>query len=161
MVPFGTAAIETDQWAAGIDDARLEQAFLQRDDGSVIFRDERVCSGESDGVAVILDDEAASPPANGGLDRASPGTCPDLEEQMRAGLAMCGPWQKVGVRFAGTQVLPFAHNRLPSLRRPGWRRGFEWIEQAHLGRPVMQHAANYIALGDQGMGAARSNAVRS
>ena len=58
MVPFGTAAIETDGWGAGVGDARLADSFTQQADGSVIFRDESVCAGESDGVAVILDDAA-------------------------------------------------------------------------------------------------------
>lgn len=150
MVPFGTAAIESGEWGAGIGDARLADAFTQRSDGSVVFRDERVCAGDGDGVAVILDAAADGADARGGA-AATPATA-DLEEQMRRGLAGCdAPWQKVGVRFADTNLLPFAHNRLPALRRPGWRRGFEWIEQAHRGREVMQHCARYIALGEDGV----------
>ena len=156
MVPFGTAAIESGEWAAGIGDARLADAFTQRGDGSVVFRDERVCAGERDGIAVILDAAADDDDTD---DRGGVAVCPadaaieralttDFEEQMRRGLAGCdAPWQKVGVRFADTNLLPFAHNRLPALRRPGWRRAFEWIEQAHKGRGVMQHCARYIALG--------------
>lgn len=144
MVPFGTAAIESGDWGAGYRDARHAQTFTQRDDGSLVFRDERVCSGESDGVAVILDTAAASPPAPPGESASA-----NYEEQMRLGLAACAPWQKVGVSFSSARVLPFAHNRLPALRRPGWRRGFEWVEQAHLGRGVMRHAARYIAVGDE------------
>ena len=143
MVPFGTAAIESAEWGAGFRDARLADAFTQRLDGSVIFRDDAVCSGVRDGVAVILVESAASAaPAAASADV-------DYEEQMRRALVMCAPWEKVGVSFASTRVLPFAHNRLPALRRPGWRRGFEWIEQAHLGRGVMRHAARYIALDEQ------------
>jgi hypothetical protein len=43
------------------------------------------------------------------------------------------------------RVLPLAHNKLPALRRGGWRRAFELIEQAHEGRDVMEHAAAFIA----------------
>ena len=141
MVPFGTAAIESGEWSAGLFDARLETGFTHRADGTVVFRDDRVCSGESDGIAAILDGELAPSPA-------APSPDADYEERMRHNLALCAPWQKVGVRFGSTKWLPFAHNRLPALRRPGWRRGFEWIEQAHLGRGVMTHAARYIALGE-------------
>ena len=37
-----------------------------------------------------------------------------------------------------------AHNKLPALRRDGWRRAFEWVEQAHEGEVVMEHAARFI-----------------
>ena len=35
-------------------------------------------------------------------------------------------------------------SELAALRREGWRRAFEWVEQAHLGRPVIEHAARYV-----------------
>ena len=64
---------------------------------------------------------------------------------MRAGLEGCG-WSKVGCAWASAgTATPVAHNKLPALRRPdGWRRGFEAIEGAHEGRPIMAHAAAYI-----------------
>ena len=168
MVPFGTAAIETGGWAAGIGDARLAQSFVQR--GDATFRDERVCAGVADGVAVICEQpggaadavdavadtavaveatEAVVDAAIAAAD-ATAAAAGEYEDQMRAGLSSVS-WSKVGVGFRGAStLLPLAHNKLPALRRPGWRRVFEAIEQAHEGRELMDHCARYILDGLDG-----------
>lgn len=137
MVPFGTAAIEVGGWSAGVGDAALSTRFTQRDD--VSFRDASVCEGRADGVAVIC--EQAGFDSDGG-DR-------DLviEERMRRGLSSVS-WSKCAVGFRGVStLLPMAHNKLPALRRDGWRRAFEFVEQAHEGAGVMQHCAEFIVAG--------------
>jgi len=136
MVPFGTAAIENGCWGAGIDDALHASTFLNRPDAS--FRDALVCSGKRDGVAVIFDNKELPDTA-----REESST---FEEKMWRGLSSV-PWSKVAVAFHGTTTFPFAHNKLPALRREGWRRGFEWIEQAQEGEGVMEHVAQYILSG--------------
>lgn len=134
MVPFGTAAIETAGWAAGVRDGALANEFTKRP--SVQFRDDAVCRGAADGVAVVCEPPAEEPARRGSGD--------DLEETMRRGLSSV-QWSKVGVRFRNANtLLPMAHNKLPALRRDGWRRGFEWVEQAHEGEVVMEHAARFI-----------------
>ncbi len=66
------------------------------------------------------------------------------EGQMRAGLSTVS-WSKVGVAFRSASTLtPLAHNKLPALRRDGWRRVFEWIEGTHEGQVVVEHAARFI-----------------
>jgi len=63
---------------------------------------------------------------------------------MRRALERCG-WSKVACSWrSATTAAPIAHNKLPALRREGWRRGFEALEGADEGRPVMVHAADYL-----------------
>ena len=70
---------------------------------------------------------------------------------MRAGLEGCG-WSKVGCAWASAgTATPVAHNKLPALRREGWRRAFEWVEQAQEGVPVMEDAARFV-VGGRGRG---------
>lgn len=145
MVPFGTAAIEGDgAWGAGCRDEALADAFA-RLRAPVRFMDERVASGEADGVAVIaetlrLDADAAAAAVQTALRQRTA-----FEAAMTTGLNSAG-WSKVAVAFrsAGTWT-PVAHNRLSSLRREGWRRVFERVEQTALGEPIMAHAAEYLA----------------
>ena len=141
MVPFGTAAIETGGWAAGVGDGRLVARFAARRD--VVFRDVEVCGGRADGIGVVC--EQRQERAEEGAEGA------EWEEEMRAGLSAVA-WDKVGVSFraAGT-LTPLAHNKLPALRREGWRRAFEWVEQAQEGVPVMEDAARFV-VGGRGRG---------
>lgn len=133
MVPFGTAAIETSGWGAGVNDAARARDFEARE--GVVFVDRRVADGAADGVAIVCNAPAEHGP---GLDGGG------SEERMRRGLAACS-WEKVACSFRSASTLtPFGHNRLAALRREGWRRAFEWVEQAHLGRPVIEHAARYV-----------------
>ena len=143
MVPFGTAAIEAGDWGSGVNDATLASAFWGRSEG-VRFRNEAVCRGTASGVAVVIDQRAKEdivtvPMRADGADV--------YEERMRLGLSSVS-WSKVGVAFVGaTTLLPMAHNRLPALRREGWRRALEYVEQANQGVDVMEHAAQYILQG--------------
>ena len=144
MVPFGSAAFEAKPWAAGIGDGKLVEAFTSREDATHrrLYLNNAVCQGECDGVGIIID---ALPPASDGADDDR-GEMEGPAAIMARGLAACGPWSKVGVRFqSATTKLPMAHNRLAALRRPGWRRAFEFIEQAHRGKPIMEHCAKFIA----------------
>ena len=121
MVPFGTAAIEGGEYGAGIGDGRLARRFVNRPDAS--YRDESVCKGEASGVGVICEQRAT----------IAGGEAGDYEEMMRSGLSTVS-WEKVGVGFKGaTTFTPLAHNKLPALRREGWRRAFEWVEKAYEG----------------------------
>ena len=136
MVPFGTAAIEGAGWAAGVGDATRAKYFYEGAP-DLSFIDQSVCTGAADGVAVVR--ECAAEGGSG--DQAGSA---EMEELMRRGLSSVG-WSKVAVAFRGaTTLTPLAHNKLPALRRPGWRRAFEWVEQAHEGRVVVEHAVRYI-----------------
>ena len=143
MVPFGTAAIETGRWGAGIRDEQLASDFYSTGRAGIDFVDRRVCDGDEDGIAVVC--EVPAEHARG--DELADATPPDdatLEEAMRRGLSACS-WSKVAVSFRGaTTASPLAHNRLPALRREGWRRPLQWVEQPQLGDPIMTHAARYI-----------------
>ena len=135
MVPFGTAAIEGGEYGAGIGDGRLARRFVNRPDAS--YRDESVCKGEASGVGVICEQRAT----------IAGGEAGDYEEMMRSGLSTVS-WEKVGVGFKGaTTFTPLAHNKLPALRREGWRRAFEWVEKAYEGTGVMEHCARFIVEG--------------
>mmetsp|Transcript_56761 Transcript_56761/g.130342 ORF Transcript_56761/g.130342 Transcript_56761/m.130342 type:complete len:374 (-) Transcript_56761:188-1309(-) len=134
MVPFGTAAIEADAWGAGIGDERAAKQFIHRPCSVTV--DTGILGGRGSGVGMLLDvapSSSIATPQNG-----------DLEGVMAVQLNSCG-WTKVVCRFQGASTwMPMAHNKLAALRREGWRRVFEWIEQAHEGAPVMQHLANFI-----------------
>ena len=145
MVPFGTAALETGDWAAGVNDGALAKTYLDRPGAS--FRDDLVCRGLEDGVAAVWEGDAAPPPPSPPPPLEGPAEAEEVtyEERMRCGLEQCGPWSKAAVAFrTATTLTPFAHNRLVALRREGWRRGFEFIEQAHVGERVCAHCAQYI-----------------
>ena len=144
MVPFGSAAFEAKPWAAGIGDGKLVEAFTSLEDATHrrLYLNDAVCQGECDGIGIIID--ALLPASERADDDKEEMEGP--EDIMARGLAACGPWSKVGVRFrSATTRLPMAHNRLAALRRPGWRRAFEFIEQAHRGQPIMEHCAQFIA----------------
>lgn len=133
LVPFGTAAIEGGRWGAGVYDARHADDFLQPADG-LVFVEPRVWAGEVDGIAAVR--EAGVSDAGGG---GGP-----VQEAMVAGLNTCS-WSKVAVSFRGASTaLPVAHNRLPALRRDGWRKAFSVLEKTHLGVPIMSDVARYV-----------------
>lgn len=145
MVPFGTAAFELDaggagRWGAGVGDAWRMAAWAE----ACEFCDSAVLAGEASGICGVRD-VAPRPPSASEEEAAGGGAADGWEEAMRAGLEGCG-WSKVGCAWASAgTATPVAHNKLPALRRPdGWRRGFEAIEGAHEGRPIMAHAAAYI-----------------
>lgn len=142
MVPFGTAAFETAAasaatWTFGFRDSHLAHNFARAP--GVRFVDESVLSGSRDGIAVVKEDSPA------GLDvRLSQVVAETREGRMAASINALG-WSKVGVIFRSAgRLSPLAHNRLPALRRDGWRRGIDALEQVHQGRPVMLHAAQYL-----------------
>ena len=133
---LSTAAIEGGGYAAGLGDARFAQAFTQRADAT--YRAEAVCRGDADGVAIVCEPEPLASSAFSSDEEAP------YEERMRRGLSSVR-WQKVGVRFRGAStLLPMAHNKLPALRRQGWRRAFEFVEQAHEGEGVMEELGEWM-----------------
>ena len=146
MVPFGTAAMETGEWASGINDARLMSKMLNRPDAS--FRDDLVIRGLDDGVAAVWEEDASDSGRSGGGATTTVSVEEGYEERMRRNLEECAPWSKAAVSFrTATTLTPMAHNRIVALRREGWRRGFEYLEQAHVGESVCQHCARYILEG--------------
>lgn len=104
-------------------------------------------SGEADGVGV-LKEVPCSHPAPWAADLSAPHAAGTREQRMADAINSAG-WSKVGVQFRSAgELFPVAHNKLAALRRDGWRRAFEVLEQAHEGRPVMEHAARYL-LGEE------------
>lgn len=162
MVPFGTASIELDasgggtgsggdgdRWGAGIGDAARAAAFARGGEGCT-FYDEAVLTGRSSGICAVRTAPQPQPspaqPREEESERQAHArlASTDPEEAMRRALERCG-WSKVACSWrSATTAAPIAHNKLPALRREGWRRGFEAIEGADEGRPVMVHAAGYL-----------------
>jgi hypothetical protein len=142
QVPFGTAAFETaaasaSAWSFGFRDHHLAHHFARAP--GVLFVDEQVLSGARDGIAVVKEElPAALDVSLGQIQSDTP------EGRMAASIHSLG-WSKVAVAFRSAGLLsPLAHNKLPALRRDGWRRGIDALEQVHQGRPVMWHAAQYL-----------------
>ena len=140
MVPFGTAAMMGTPWGAGAADERYAAAFEASRTTALTFPGGRGFVDEGD-----------APSPDGGRRGADAANVPwegatrlPWEERMRLGLRAAS-WSRVSIRFddVGT-FAPLAHNRLPCVRRRGWRRAFEWVEQAHKGAPVVEHAARYL-----------------
>eukprot|EP00967_Tisochrysis_lutea_P063263 scaffold81534_cov31-Tisochrysis_lutea.AAC.2 len=139
MVPFGTAAFEEDStWSAGFRDSQLARQFAQA--RGVHFIDEDVLNGLRDGIAVMKEE----PPVDASILKPVDQMDGTSEEKMAAAINAVG-WSKVAIAFRSVGTFkPMAHNKLPALRRDGWRRGFEAIEGAQEGRPVMWHAARFL-----------------
>ena len=142
MVPCGTAAILGEgggtgrRWGAGIGDASKERAaeLMRRcDRRSRAFVDEAVLRGEASGIGLVYEEPRSDEMGTGG----------DVEAAMSRALNACG-WSKVFCAWQSAAILPLAHNKLPALRREGWRRGFEVIERAGEGRVVMEHASRFL-----------------
>jgi len=110
------------------------------------FTDEKVLTGEADGIGVLwrrgTRSEATVPPS--ASMRAGENIDDAIEDEMCNQLNAL-EWSKVGVGFSGvSSLMPLAHNKLAALQREGWRKVFESIEGAADGEPIMQHAAEYI-----------------
>ena len=155
MVPFGTAALES-AWGAGVGDGRraeeLARLLLRPTGGqragegaAAAGVDEAALSGRADGLALVRQPGEGLLGPDGPEEWADGGGGP--EDRMATELRSAG-WSRVAVSFrSATTALPMAHNKLPALKRDGWRAAIALIEGADDGTPVMQHAARWIVTG--------------